>query len=425
MGENTTQNQTVQATTSRENQSPTVPHIVIVGGGFGGLQAARALEKQAARITVIDRHNFHLFQPMLYQVASAGLSSSDISTSLRSILHKQQNTDILMAQVIGIDLHNQHILMDDDQTLHYDYLILATGATSNYFGHPEWASLAPGMKTLEDALAVRRVIFTAFEAANRTSDPERKKALLTFVLVGGGPTGVELAGAIAELAHETLKGDFQHINLDDTCIVLVQGSKYLLPGFPVTLAKKTQKRLQELGVKVITGVHVQQMQKGYVQVGDESIETENVIWTAGVKASPVGSWLQADVDHAGRVRVQSDLTVPEYSNIFVIGDTALATQDGKTLPGIAPVAMQEGQYVASTIADRIAGKASRRPFRYFDKGMLATVGRSFAVVDIGPLHFTGFFAWIVWLVVHIFFLISFRNRIMVLFQYAWCYFTFQ
>lgn len=419
------QDQTAQVMERAQRPSSTVSHVIIVGGGFGGLHAAKALGKQAVQVTVLDQNNFHLFQPMLYQVATAGLSSSDIATPIRALLDKQQNTDILMATVTGIDTQEQHVIMDNHQALYYDYLVLATGATSNYFGHPEWARLAPGMKTRDEALTVRRRILSAFEVANCTPDPEKRKALLTFVLVGGGPTGVELAGAIAELAHDTLKGNFKHINPGDARIVLVQGPPNLLPSFPVSLAKKTRKRLKQVGVDVITGVHVHQIGERGVQFGDEQIETETIIWTAGVNASPAGQWLRADVDHAGRVKVQSDLTVPEHPNIFVIGDTALVIQDGKPLPGVAQVAIQEGAYVASVIADRLAGKTCRKPFHYRDKGMLATVGRRFAVVDIGPLHFTGFFAWLIWLIVHLFFLIGFPNRLIVLFQYAWSYFTSQ
>ena len=425
MKRKTDQDQTTQAIKRAQRPSLPVPHVIIVGGGFAGLQAAKALEKQAVQVTVLDQNNFHLFQPMLYQVATAGLSPSDIATPLRTILDKQQNTDILMATVTAIDTQGQHVIMDNHQALHYDYLILATGATSNYFGHPEWARLAPGMKTLDEALTVRRRILSAFEIANRTSDPERRKALLTFVFVGGGPTGVELAGAVAELAHGTLKGNFKHINPGDARIVLVQGSPNLLPSFPASLAKKTRKRLEHMGVDVITGVHVQHIEEKGVQVGEEQIETETIIWTAGVCASPAGQWLRAEVDHAGRVKVQSDLTVPGHPNIFVIGDTALVIQDGKPLPGVAQVAIQEGVYAASAIADRLAGKTCRKPFHYRDKGMLATVGHCFAVVDIGPLRFTGFFAWLIWLSVHLLFLIGFPNRLIVLFQYAWSYFTSQ
>lgn len=417
--------QTTRATGRAQSTSSTIPHVIIVGGGFGGLQAAKALGKQALQVTVIDQNNFHLFQPMLYQVATAGLSPSDIATPIRTLLDKQHNTDILMATVTDLDTQGQQVIMDNHQALHYDYLILATGATSNYFGHPEWARLAPGMKTLDEALTVRRRILSAFEIANRISDPERRKALLTFVFVGGGPTGVELAGAVAELAHDTLKGNFKHINPGDARIVLVQGPPNLLPSFLVSLAEKTRKRLKQMGVDVITGVHAQHLWERGVQFGDEQMETENVIWTAGVCASPAGQWLRADVDHAGRVKVQSDLTVPAHPNIFVIGDTALVIQDGKPLPGVAQVAIQEGAYVASVIVDRLVGKTRRKPFHYRDKGMLATVGHCFAVVDIGPLHFTGFFAWLIWLIVHLFFLIGFPNRLIVLFQYAWSYFTSQ
>ncbi len=425
MKRKTGQNPTIQVPERAQTQPSTVPHVIIVGGGFAGLQAAKALGKQALQVTVIDQNNFHLFQPMLYQVATAGLSPSDIATPLRAILDKQQNTDILMATVTDIDTQGQQVIMDNHQALHYDSLILATGATSNYFGHPEWARLAPGMKTLDEALTVRRRILSTFEIANRTPDPERRKALLTFVFVGGGPTGVELAGAIAELAHDTLKGNFKHINPGDARIVLVQGSPNLLPSFPVSLATKTRKRLKQMGVEVITGVHIQQIQEKGVQVGDEQIETETIIWTAGVNASPAGQWLRADVDHAGRVKVQSDLTVSEHPNIFVIGDTALVIQDGKQLPGVAQVAIQEGAYVASVVADRLAGKTCRKPFHYRDKGMLATVGHCFAVVDMGVLRFTGFFAWLIWLIVHLLFLIGLPNRLIVLFQYAWSYFTSQ
>lgn len=410
--------------TTEGNKLLSTPHVVIIGGGFGGLEAAKALGKQEVQVTVIDANNFHLFQPMLYQVATAGLSPADIATPIRALLEPQQNTAVLMAEVTGVDLQEQQVLLDK-QAIHYDYLIIATGATSNYFGHPQWQQLAPGMKTLDDALNVRRVVLSAFEAAERETDAEKQQALLTFVLVGGGPTGVELAGAIAELAHETLKGNFRHISPTKARIVLVQGGKRVMPEFPVSLTKSTQKKLKQLGIELVTGVHVQEMNGQGVKVGDEQIATQNVIWTAGVKASPAGQWLQTEVDHDGRVKVQADLSVPGHPNIFVIGDTALATQNGKPLPGLAPVAMQEGRYVANLIVERAAGNHSQKPFHYVDKGTLATVGRSFGVVDVGPLRFTGFLAWLTWLFVHILFLIGTRNRLIVFFQYAWAYFTFQ
>lgn len=408
-----------------QRQLNTTPHVVIVGGGFGGLQAAKALGKQAVEVTVIDRNNFHLFQPMLYQIATAGLSPSDIASPIRAILEKQENTGVLMAEVTGLDLQEQQVLLGERQALHYDYLILATGATSNYFGHPEWQKLAPGLKTINDALTIRRLVLSAFEAAEREPDEQKRRALLTFVLVGGGPTGVELSGAIAELAHQSLKGNFRHIDPDKTRIVLVQGPKRILPTFPQTLSKQASKKLGELGVEIKTGEHVKEVRADGVMIGDEHLATENVIWTAGVKASPAGEWLQADVDHDGRVKVRPDLTVPGHPNIFVIGDTALVEQNGKHLPGLAPVAIQEAEYVASVIADRITGKTHPRSFHYGNKGTLATVGRGFGIVDIGPLRFAGLFGWLTWLFVHILFLIGFRNRILVFLQYAWTYFTFQ
>jgi NADH dehydrogenase len=405
--------------------SMTRSHVVIVGGGFGGLQAAKELGKQNVEVTVIDRNNFHLFQPMLYQVATAGLSPADIASPLRAILEAQQNAGVLMAEVTGLNLQEQQVLLGERQALHYDYLILATGASSNYFGHPEWQQLAPGLKSINDGLAVRRLVLSAFEAAERELDEQKRRALLTFVLVGGGPTGVELAGALAELARQSLKGNFRHINTDMTRIVLVQGPKRIMPGFPSSLAQQASKKLNQLGVEIKTGVHVKEVRKDGVMIGDEHLATENVIWTAGVKASPAGEWLDADVDRDGRVKVQSDLTVPGHRNIFVIGDTALVEQKGKHLPGLAPVAMQEAKYATTVIADRIAGKAHPQPFCYVDKGTLATIGRGFGIVNVGPVRFAGLFAWLIWLFIHILFLIGFRSRLLVFLQYVWTYFTFQ
>ncbi|GHO97294.1 NADH dehydrogenase [Reticulibacter mediterranei] len=417
-----------QGTASRKNiqeKTKIAPHVVIVGGGFGGLQAAKALGDQPVQVTIIDRNNFHLFQPMLYQVATAGLSPADIANPLRAVLEKQANTGVLMAEVTGIDIDQQQVLLGENQALHYDYLIVATGATSNYFGHPEWEKLAPGLKSVNDALVIRRQVLSAFEAAEREPDEQKRKALLTFVLVGGGPTGVELSGAIAELARQSLKGDFRHIDPTMTRIVLVQGPKRILPSFPAHLAEQANKKLQQLGVEIRTGLHVKEVRQDGVMIGDEHLATENVIWTAGVKASPAGEWLHADVDHDGRVKVQQDLTAPGHSNIFVIGDTALATQNGKHLPGLAPVAMQEANYVASVIVGRVRGEMPPARFHYFDKGTLATVGRGFGIVSIGPARFAGLLAWLIWLFVHILFLIGARNRLLVFIQYAWTYFTFQ
>ncbi len=421
----TTQDRTAKTTENTQNKLTAVPHIVIVGGGFGGLQAAKELGKQPVEVTIIDHNNFHLFQPMLYQVATAGLSPADIASPIRAILEEQQNTGVLMAKVTGVDVQEQQVLLGDKQAIHYDYLILATGATSNYFGHPQWQQVAPGLKSINDAMAVRRLVLSAFEAAEREPDEQKRRALLTFVLVGGGPTGVELAGAIAELARQSLKGNFRHIDPGMARIVLVQGPKRIMPEFPSSLTQKASKKLKQLGVEIKAGVHVKEVRKDGVMIGDEHLATENVIWTAGVKASPAGEWLHADVDHDGRVKVQPDLTVSGHANIFVIGDTALVEQNGKHLPGLAPVAMQEAEYAASVIAARIAGKAYQKPFHYFDKGTLATVGRGFGIVDIGPVRFTGLSAWLTWLFVHILFLIGFRSRILVFLQYAWTYFTFQ
>jgi NADH:quinone reductase (non-electrogenic) len=401
------------------------PQIVIVGGGFGGLQAAKKLEHQPVDVTIIDHNNFHLFQPMLYQVATGGLSPADISIPLREIFHKQKNTRILMAEVTGIDAQEQLVRLEDGQTIDYDYLIIATGAGSNYFGHQEWQSLAPGMKSLTDALTIRRMVLSAFEAAERAQDEDTRKALLTFVLVGGGPTGVELAGAIAELARESLEGDFHSIDPSTANIILVQGPKRILPQFSASLARAATKQLRRMGVRIRLGVHVKDVKSTGVMIGDEYLAAENVIWTAGVKASPAAKWLHTDTDHDGRIKVQQDLSVPGHPAIFVIGDTAYLEQKGKPLPGLAPVAMQEATYATSVILERIAGKDAQKPFHYVSKGTMAMVGRSFGLVEIGPLRFSGFFAWLTWIFIHILLLINFRNRILTLIQYAWNYFTCQ
>lgn len=348
-----------------------VSRVVIVGAGFGGLEAAKRLGNAPVQVTVIDRRNHHLFQPMLYQVATARLSIEDISTPIRSILKKQQNTSVILAEVTGVDVQGQRVLTPD-QAIPYDYLIVATGASSNYFGHDAWKLFAPGLKSLQEAMAIRRNILRAFEVAENESDPEKRQGLLTFVLVSGGPTGVELAGAIAELAHRALSRDFRRINPASARIVLVEGEPRVLPTFPASLTRKARKKLLQLGVEVRTGVHVADVTNSGVMIGDEHIAAKTVIWTAGVKASPAGEWLGAEVDHHGRVKVLHDLTIPGHSNIFVIGDTACVIQNGKLLPGVSPVAMQEGRYVAKVITDRVAGKAHMRPFHYFDKGTLAT-----------------------------------------------------
>ncbi len=400
------------------------PQLVIIGGGFGGLTVARSLRKATVDITLIDRRNYHLFQPLLYQVATAGLSPADIATPIRSVLRKQDNTQVLMAEVIGLDPIEQFVLLKDKK-LHYDYLVVATGSWYSYFGHNDWQAFAPGLKSIVDATRIRRNILLAFEAAEMESDPEKRKALLTFVLVGAGPTGVEMAGSIAELAHQALKSDFRHIDPRLTQIILIEAGPRILASFPDSLAQRALKKLESLGVGIFTNTRVNQIDREGVVISGKRIASKNVIWCAGVVASPAGEWLKADVDRTGRVKVREDLTVPGHSNIFVIGDTASLFQNGVPLPGVAPVAIQQGRYVASVIQKRIRGLLELKPFRYFDKGNLATVGRSFAIVDLGKIRMSGFIAWITWIIVHIYYLIGFRNRVMVVIEWAWAYLTFQ
>jgi NADH:quinone reductase (non-electrogenic) len=400
-----------------------MPRVVIVGAGFGGLWAAMALRNAPVRVAVIDRQNHHLFQPLLYWVATAGLSPADICSPIRGILRKQKNTEVLMEEVTGVDVQEQQVLMGD-RSVPYDYLVLATGAHDNYFGHPEWEHYAPGLKSIVDATSIRRKILLAFEAAEIETDAEKVKELLTFVLVGAGPTGVEMAGAIAELAHKALASDFRHIDTRMTRIILIEAAPRILAAFPESLARKTEKKLVSMGVEVRTGIPVSELDERGVVVDGERINAGTIIWGAGVSASPAGKWLGAEVDRAGRVKVLSDLSVPGHPNVFVIGDTASSIQDGKALPGVAQVAMQGGRYVASVITRRVEGKELSTPFHYRDKGNLATVGRSYAIVDIGKIRLTGFFAWLMWLAVHIYFLVGFRNRLVAIFQWAWTYFTY-
>lgn len=426
LNKTTTQQTTRQESKNIAQRPITPPHVVIIGAGFGGLEAAKALKKQPVKVTVIDRTNHHLFQPMLYQVASAGLSPGDISAPIRHVLRTSRQTDVVMGEVTSIDLQAQLVhLREGDQSIPYDSLIVATGASTNYFGHEDWARFAPGLKSLNDSLAIRRNVLLAFEAAERETDPEKRASLLMFVLVGAGPTGVELAGALAELVHTTFAHEFRRVRPGTARILLVGGPPRVLPHFPPSISKGVQRHLAKMGVEIRTGVHVTEIDEQGVMIGKERIKTRNITWTAGVKASPAGHWLEVPVDHAGRVNVQSDLTIPGHPNVFVIGDTARVTQQGQQLPGVAPVAMQEGRYVASVIADRIAGKNHTRPFHYVDKGTLATVGRGFGVVSIGPLRFTGLFAWFVWLFVHLFYVIGVPNRILVFLHYLWWYLTYQ
>lgn len=400
-----------------------LPRVVIVGAGFGGLQAAKALGHVPVKVTVIDRNNYHLFQPLLYWVATAGLSPADISSPIRHVLRRQKNTEVRLAEVTGVDLARQRVLAGERE-IPYDYLLLATGARDNYFGHPEWSKYAAGLKSISEATAIRSQILHAFERAEMESDPEKIKELLTFVLVGAGPTGVEMAGAVAELARKSLVKDFRHINPAIARVILIEAAPRILGAFPEKLAKRAHKALHRLGVEIRTGVPVESIDANGVSLDGQRITTQNIIWTAGVAASPAGNWLDAEVDRGGRVKVNPDLSVAGHPNVFVIGDTASKMQDGKPLPGVAPVAMQQGRYVAALIKQRATIGGAEQPFHYVDKGNLATVGRSYAIVDLKGLKITGLLAWILWLVIHIYYLIGFRNRLVTLFQWAWTYFTY-
>ncbi len=401
-----------------------IPHVVIVGAGFGGLQAARALQDAPVRVTVIDRNNHHLFQPLLYQVATAGISPADICAPIRSILRKQKNADVVLGEVTGVDVEARLVLMHD-QSVPYDYLILATGARDSYFGHNDWAQFAPGLKSIVQATAIRRAILLAYEKAERETDPEKRQALLTFVLVGAGPTGVEMAGSIGGLAYKTLVSDFRSIDPRQTRVVLVEALPRVLAAFPEPLARKAHTALTRLGIEVRTNAPVEAIDSEGVVIAGERLAARTVIWTAGVAASPAGEWLGAETDRAGRVKVGSDVTVPGHPDIFVIGDTANFMEDGKPLPGVAQVAIQQGLYAASVIADRVAGKAHTEAFHYVDKGSMATVGRFYGIVSVGKFQTAGVVGWFLWLALHLIFLIGFRNRLVVLFQWLVYFTTFQ
>lgn len=416
-------------TDALENQS--LHHVVIVGGGFGGLYAAQALSRAPLKVTLIDRRNFHLFQPLLYQVATGTLSPADISSPLRSILSKNKNTKVLMAEMRDVDPEQRKVVLNSGE-ISYDSLIIATGVSHHYFGNEQWATLAPGLKTVENALEMRRRIFLAFEAAEKETDPEKRRAWLTFAIVGGGPTGVELAGAIAELAFAALKRDFRNIDTTETKIFLLEGMDRILPPYKPEVSAEAQKSLEKLGVSVLTKTLVTNIQNNVVTIKQadkvEEISARTILWAAGVKASPIGKILAestgTELDRVGRVVVEPDFSVKGYPNIFVIGDLANYSHiDGKPLPGVAPVAMQEGEYVAKLIEQQVAGKESLKPFRYFDVGSLAVIGRNSAVVDLGFVRFSGLFAWLGWVFVHIYFLIEFDNKLIVMTQWAWNYFT--
>jgi NADH:ubiquinone reductase (H+-translocating) len=400
-----------------------IPRVVIVGGGFGGLEAAKKLVCENVHLTVIDRTNYHLFQPLLYQVATAALSPADIAAPIRAVLQKCKNAEVMLAEVQSVDV-NTRVVHTGDLNVQYDYLILATGARHSYFGHPEWERLAPGLKSLEDAVEIRRRILLAFEYAEKISDPAARAAAMTFVIIGGGPTGVEMAGAIAEIARHTLARDFRHIDPSSARVVLIEGESQVLATFPEDLRTSAMKQLQDLGVEIRTGVRATDLTEAGLRVGDEFIPCRVKIWAAGNTASFVGKSLGVPVDRVGRVIVQDDLTIPGHPEVQVIGDLANFTgKDGKSLPGVSPVAMQQGRHAARNIMNMIEGRKPQR-FWYFDKGSMATIGRNKAVADLRLLHLSGLPAWVAWLFVHTLFLVGFRNRVVVLFQWAWAYFTF-
>ncbi len=400
------------------------PHVVIVGGGFGGLGVAKRLRRAPVRVTVIDRHNHHLFQPLLYQVAMAGLSPGDIAYPIRSILRRQANTRVLLGKVTAADLVTRTVCIEDAEPVRYDYLVLAPGVGNSYFGHEDWQRDAPALKTLEDALEIRRRVLLAFERAEHETDDAARAALMTFVVVGGGPTGVELAGALADIARTVLVSDFRAIDPRESKIVLVEAGPRVLPAFPESLAHKAEASLRRLGVNVLCGCAVTKVDATGVALGEQHIEARTVLWAAGVAASPLSRTLGVGLDRAGRVQVERDLSIPGHPEAFVVGDLA-ALQDeksGKPVPGLAPAAMQEGRHAADMIRRRLAGKPTE-PFRYVDKGNLATIGRAAAVADFGFIRLSGFVAWLLWIVVHVMFLIGFRNRVIVMFEWAWAYFT--
>jgi NADH dehydrogenase len=406
------------------------PHVVVLGAGFGGLTVCQHLKHANARITVVDRQNHHLFQPLLYQVATAGLAAGDIAQPIRGILRDESNVTVIMEEVLDIRLQEKTVVLSRN-TLHYDYLVIALGSITTYFGHPEWEAIAPGLKTLDDAVKVRREILLAFERAETASTPEERDRLMTIVVVGGGPTGVELAGAFAELARFVLARDFRRIDARKARVILIEASPVVLSHLPRDLAESGQRQLEDLGVEVRTNTRVTALSPGKVETTTGTIPAENVVWAAGVGASPLAKKLAGtgvELDRAGRVKVAPDLSVPGFSNVFVIGDMAtLVDKNGVVVPGVSPAAMQEGRHVAKIIQADIEapGRAARPAFAYFDKGTMATIGRSAAVAKIGDFEISGFLAWAAWLVVHLLFLIGFRNKLAVLMQWFYSYVAYR
>jgi NADH dehydrogenase len=405
------------------------PHVVILGGGFGGLAAARGLADAPVRITLVDRRNHHLFQPLLYQVATAALNPSDIAAPIRGILRHQDNVTVLYAEARSIDVAARRVVLDTGE-LAYDFVVVATGATHSYFGHHDWAAHAPGLKTLEDALDIRRRVLSAYEVAERdalgpaAAPREDIDAWLTFVVVGAGPTGVELAGALAEISRHALERDFRKIDPQRARIVLVEGGPRPLASFSPTLSEKARRQLEELGVEVRDRAHVTRIDEHGVEIGTERIASRTVLWAAGVAASPLGRTLGAPTDAAGRVKVTERLTIPGHDEVFVIGDLAAASSDGKAVPGLCPAAMQGGRYAALAIRAALARETPAR-FHYVDKGTLATIGRSAGVAQLGRVELSGFVAWAAWLFIHLLFLVGFRNRVLVLLEWAWAYVTYR
>lgn len=401
-------------------------HVVVVGGGFAGLSITKALGRAPVQVTLVDRSNHFLFQPLLYQVAMAGLAPAEIAAPIRSLLRRQTNVQVLLAEVTDIDFQSHRVHTRECPPMEYDYLVIAPGACNHYFGHDEWAPLAPGLKDLDDAVEIRRRVLLAFEAAERESDPARRRRHLTFVVIGGGPTGVELAGAIAELATYVLSRDFRSIRPDVTRVVLLEGGARILSSFEPILSERARASLQAMGVEVITDQQVTSVDRNGVVVGSERIEATTVLWAAGVRASPLGQRLGLATDHQGRVAVEADCSVPGHPSVYVIGDAArfVPSGDSQALPGISPVAMQQGRFVARQIVRSLEGQA-HEAFHYRDKGIMATIGRSRAVARIGNLRLSGFIAWLAWLALHIVYLIDFRNRLLVLIDWAWSYFTYQ
>ncbi|HEV2987194.1 MAG TPA: NAD(P)/FAD-dependent oxidoreductase [Candidatus Angelobacter sp.] len=398
------------------------PSVVIVGGGFAGIHAAKALAKAPVKVTLIDRKNHHTFQPLLYQVALGVLSPAEIASPIRTVLKGAKNVEVLLGQVTGFDLEKRLVKMDD-LDLGYDYLIVATGATHAYFGHPEWERIAPGLKTIEDATGIRRRVLLAFEVAERESIAQGKHRDLVFVVIGAGPTGVELAGAISDISRRYMEQEFRGIDPRQARVILLEGGPRVLPSFPEDLSASAQRQLTELGVEVRTQAMVTNIEPNQVSVGDEKIPASVILWGAGVSASSLGKML-GETDRAGRVLVNADLSVPGHAEVFVIGDLAAAkSKDGTWTPGVAPAAIQMGKFAARQIRHSVAGQP-RETFSYIDKGTLATIGRSKAVADLGKLHFSGYFAWLAWLFVHLLFLIGFRNRFLVMTEWAWAYITY-